>query len=42
MDLDTAGAYERATQIMAETSQSRDGQEAMTAFIEKRRPEFDA
>ncbi len=42
MDLDTAGAYDLATEIMAETSQSRDGQEAITAFVEKRRPDFGA
>ena len=40
MDLDTAAAYELATRIMAETSQSTDAQEMMAAFVEKRRPEF--
>jgi N-acetylglucosamine kinase-like BadF-type ATPase len=42
MDLDTAGAYDLATDVMAETSQSMDGQEAITSFVEKRRPEFGA
>lgn len=40
MDLDTAGAYDLATEVMAETSQSRDGQEAMASFVEKRPPKF--
>ena len=39
-DLDTAGAYVYATEVMAETSQSADGQETMRAFVEKRRPIF--
>ena len=39
-DLDTAGAYEYATEVMAATSQSADGQETMRSFVEKRRPEF--
>ena len=40
MDLDTAGAYDLATEVMAETSQSRDGQEAIASFVEKRPPRF--
>ncbi len=39
-DLDTAGAYAYATEVMAATSQSTDGQETMRAFVEKRRPVF--
>lgn len=39
-DLDTSGAYTYATEVMAATSQSPDGQETMRAFVEKRRPEF--
>lgn len=39
-DLDTAGAYDLATEVMATTSQSRDGQESISSFVEKRRPEF--
>ena len=39
-DLDTAGAYAYATEVMASTSQSVDGQETMRAFVEKRRPNF--
>jgi enoyl-CoA hydratase/carnithine racemase len=40
MDLDIAGAYDLAAEVMAETSQSVDGQEQMISFLEKRRPEF--
>jgi len=39
-DLDTADAYAFATEVMAETSQSRDGQESMASFVEKRPPNF--
>ena len=39
-ELDTAGAYAYATEVMAETSQTADGQETMRAFVEKRRPHF--
>ena len=39
-DLGTAGAYEYATEVMAATSQSADGQETMRSFVEKRRPNF--
>jgi len=40
MELNTVGAYKLATKVMAETSQSRDGQEAINSFVEKRLPEF--
>ena len=40
MDLDIAAAYDFATDVMAKTSQSPDGQEEMVSFIEKRRPKF--
>ena len=40
VDLDVAGAYELATEVMATTSQSKDGQESMRSFVEKRRPRF--
>lgn len=39
-DLDTAGAYSYATEVMAATSQSADGKETMRAFVEKRPPKF--
>ena len=39
-DLDTPGAYALATEVMAATSQSRDGQESIRAFVEKRPPDF--
>lgn len=39
-ELDTAGAYAFATEVMAATSQSADGKETMRAFVEKRRPNF--
>ncbi len=39
-DLDTAGAYEYASEVMAFTSQSTDGQESIRSFVEKRRPRF--
>ena len=39
-DLDTAGAYAYATEVMAATSQSADGRETMRAFVEKRHPVF--
>tara|TARA_B100000029_G_scaffold515624_1_gene623604 strand:+ start:4572 stop:5321 length:750 start_codon:yes stop_codon:yes gene_type:complete len=42
MDLDIAAAYDFATDVMAETSQSRDGQEEMVSFLEKRRPKFNS
>ena len=40
VDLDLPGAYASATNVMAETSQSADGQEAIRSFMEKRRPKF--
>jgi len=39
-DLDIAGAYNLATEVMATTSQSHDAQESICSFVEKRRPEF--
>ncbi len=41
VDLDVDGAYEVATEAMAETSQWPDAQERIKAFIEKRRPSYD-
>ncbi|MEE8237299.1 MAG: enoyl-CoA hydratase-related protein [Gammaproteobacteria bacterium] len=38
--LDTPAAYALATEVMATTSQSRDGQEGITSFVEKRRPNY--
>lgn len=40
IDLDVPGAYALATEVMASTSQSRDGQESMRSFVEKRRARF--
>ena len=40
-DLDIAGAYELASGVMAATSQSRDGQENISAFVEKRPAKYD-
>jgi enoyl-CoA hydratase/carnithine racemase len=40
MNLPTESAYPLASQAMADETQTRDGQEAMAAFIEKRRAEF--
>lgn len=40
-DLDVAGAYELASDVMAMTSQSRDGQENISAFVEKRAAKYD-
>jgi enoyl-CoA hydratase/carnithine racemase len=39
-DLDLAGAYDLATEVMATTSQSKDGQETICSFVEKRRPDY--
>jgi enoyl-CoA hydratase/carnithine racemase len=40
VDLDVAAAYALATDEMATTSQSKDGQESINSFVEKRRPNF--
>jgi len=40
MDLPTGLAYPIASQAMADETQTRDGKEAMAAFMEKRRAEF--
>ena len=39
-DLDTADAYALATEVMSTTSQSKDGQESITSFVEKRHPNY--
>ena len=39
-DLDIAAAYALATEVMATTSQSIDGQESISSFVEKRRPDY--
>jgi len=39
-DLDVAGAYALATEVMATTSQSKDGQESICSFVEKRLPNY--
>ena len=39
-DLDLADAYVLATDVMATTSQSKDAQEGIRSFVEKRRPRF--
>ena len=41
VDLDVSGAYEVATEAMAETSQWPDAQERIKAFIEKRPPRYE-
>ena len=41
IDLDVSAAYTFATDVMADTSQSPSAQEGMTAFREKRRPQFE-
>ena len=38
--LDEAAAYERAVDVMTENALSRDAQEGMRAFLQKRRPEW--
>ena len=40
MDLDLPAAYAYATEVMAASSQTADGQENMAAFMEKRKPVF--
>ena len=40
VDLDTKGAYDWATEVMAAASQSPDAREGVQAFLEKRRPEW--
>lgn len=40
IDLDTAGAYAYASEVMASSSQTDDAQEGLRAFIEKRKPVF--
>jgi len=39
-DLDVAAAYALATEVMAASSQSKDGQESICSFVEKRRPHY--
>jgi len=39
-DLDIDAAYAFATEVMAETSQTPEGQETMRAFMEKRAADF--
>jgi enoyl-CoA hydratase/carnithine racemase len=41
VELDTAEAYEFATEVMASASQSHDAKEGMRSFVEKRRPRFE-
>ncbi|MEE8603203.1 enoyl-CoA hydratase-related protein [Euzebya tangerina] len=40
MDLELREAYDYATEVMAASSQTRDGQESMTSFIERRPAKF--
>lgn len=40
MDLEIAPAYEYASEVMANASQTPDAQEGMRAFLTKRRPDF--
>jgi enoyl-CoA hydratase/carnithine racemase len=40
VDLDVAGAYAHATEVMAAASQIEDAQEGLRAFLEKRAPRF--
>ncbi|MGI9053063.1 MAG: enoyl-CoA hydratase-related protein [Ilumatobacteraceae bacterium] len=41
VDLDQAGAYEHASNVMAAAVTTADAQEGITAFLEKRKPRFD-
>jgi enoyl-CoA hydratase/carnithine racemase len=41
VELDSAGAYDFATDAMASASQTHDAQEGMRSFVEKRRPRFE-
>ena len=41
VDLELDPAYEYASGVMAEASQSHDAQEGMRSFVEKRRPRFE-
>lgn len=41
VDLEQGAAYEYASDVMSEASQSHDAQEGMRSFIEKRRPRFE-
>ena len=40
MDMDRAGAYAYASEVMAGASQNADAQEGMAAFLAKRKPDF--
>jgi len=40
VDLDVEGAYAYASEVMASASQTRDAQEGLRAFLEKRKPDF--
>jgi len=40
-ELDTAGAYAHASEVMAAASQTPHAQEGLRAFLEKRKPRFD-
>ncbi len=41
VELDTAGAYAHASEVMAAASQTPHAQEGLRAFLEKRKPRFD-
>jgi len=41
VDLDTVGAYDYASEVMAAASQTPSAQEGLRAFLEKRKPRFD-
>ena len=40
VDLDEHGAYEMVRRVMTTNAEARDAQEGMTAFLEKRAPEW--